>query len=166
MGIVRRLREAGAAFMAQRVPTRALDFSVSLPGRAAPRLRFQASSESRPVGDGHVVHLRAHWSVSAAGHAGPGLSSWLELRASDAALDAGSRALVPEQLAQLGVAPPDDKPVHTWAGPLPSRAGLLVLSLLRLDRRDLPAWLQRRLGDKPFQLAATLATAVEDGSHR
>lgn len=91
------------------------------------------------------------------------LSSWMELRASDAALEEKSESLLPERLPDLGVRPRKDQPVQSWAGELRGpRAGYGVLSLLRVDKDQLPPWVQKRLGDKPFQLAATVATAVEE----
>ena len=93
------------------------------------------------------------------------VSSWLDLRASNTALDGGSQALVPEQLAALGVELRKDKPVQSWAGELPGpRRGFGVLSLLRVEKHQLPDRIRKRLGRKPFQLAATVATAIEDST--
>lgn len=163
MAIVRRLREAGAAFLARRLPGRAVAFSAALPGGAGPWLRFEARVDDAQQAAGRLLSLRAHWQFGLRRGGCPELSSWLDLRASDVALDAGSQALVPERLAELGVTPPTDRPVQTWAGALRAgHPGFGVLSLLRLDKKDLPEWLQRRLGGKPFALVATLATAVEE----
>ncbi len=91
------------------------------------------------------------------------ISTWIELRMSDAALDEGSRALVPERLNALGIEPRAGQPLQSWAGPLGGpRPGYATLTLLQLDKNQLPAPLQRQLGPKPFQLAAAIANVVED----
>lgn len=91
------------------------------------------------------------------------ISTWIELRASDAALDEGSRALVPERLHALGIEPRAGQPVQTWAGPLGgSKPGYAMLTLLQLDKSQLSPALQKQLGPKPFQLAAAIANVVED----
>ncbi|MBI3171714.1 MAG: hypothetical protein HYZ32_03865 [Hydrocarboniphaga effusa] len=91
------------------------------------------------------------------------ISTWIELRASDAALDEGSRALVPERLHALGIELRAGQPVQTWAGQLGgSKPGYATLTLLQLDKSQLPPVLQKQLGPKPFQLAAAVASVVEE----
>ena len=91
------------------------------------------------------------------------ISTWLELRSSDAALDEGSKALVPERLSVLGIKPRPDRQVQSWAGELGgARPGYAMLTLLQLDKNQLPPSLQKSLGPKPFQLAATIASVIED----
>lgn len=91
------------------------------------------------------------------------VNSWLELRASSAALDEGSLALVPERLGVLGIEPQAGKPLQSWAGGLAGpRPGFAMLTLLQLDKERMPAPLQRALGAKPFQLTATLVNVIED----
>jgi hypothetical protein len=91
------------------------------------------------------------------------INTWLEVRASSAALDDGSRALVPEKLDKLGIAPTAGRPLQTWAGGLPGpRAGFAMLTLMQLDKAQLPPALQEALGPQPFQLTATLASSIEE----
>lgn len=91
------------------------------------------------------------------------LSTWIELTASDVALDDGSRALVPERLHALGIQPRPGQPVQTWAGEAGGpRPGFAMLTLLQLDKAQLPAALQQQLGPKPFQLVAAVASVVEE----
>lgn len=90
------------------------------------------------------------------------LNTWVEVRASSAALDEGSRALVPDRLSVLGIEPQPGKPFQTWAGGLRGpRPGYAMLSLMQLDKERLPPPLQQALGEKPFQLTATLVSVVE-----
>lgn len=91
------------------------------------------------------------------------LTSWIELRSSSAPLDEGSRALVPERLGSLGINPVAGRPVQSWAGGLPgARPGFATLTLMQLDKEQLPAPLQQALGPKPFHLTATLVNVVEE----
>ena len=91
------------------------------------------------------------------------LQSWIEVRSSSAALDEGSRALVPERLGALGIEPQPGKPFQSWAGGLGgSRPGFATLTLLQLDKEQLPPAMQQALGPKPFHLTATLANVVEE----
>jgi hypothetical protein len=91
------------------------------------------------------------------------INTWVEVRASSAALDDGSRALVPERLSALGVEPQPGKPFQTWAGGLEgARPGFAVLTLLQLDKDRLPSAVQQALGEKPFQLSATLVNVIEE----
>lgn len=91
-------------------------------------------------------------------------NSWVEVRASSAALDEGSRALVPEKLKVLGVEPQAGRPLQTWAGGLPgARPGYAMLTLLQVEKERLPAPLKQAMGEKPFQLSATLVNVIEEG---
>lgn len=91
------------------------------------------------------------------------ITTWIDLRASDAALDEGSRALVPERLHALGIEPRAGQPVQSWAGQLGGpRPGYAMLTLLQLDKNQLSPALQKQLGPKPFQLAAAIASVVEE----
>jgi hypothetical protein len=91
------------------------------------------------------------------------LNTWLEVRSSSAALDDGSRALVPERLGALGIQPQSGKPLQTWAGALGgARPAFAVLTLMQFDKERLPRRMQRALGDKPLHLTATLANVVEE----
>lgn len=91
-------------------------------------------------------------------------NTWIEIQASTASLDAGTRSLLPQQerLAALGIHPrPIGELPHaeTWAGEAPD--GLAQVSVLQLDRRHLPEQLLKMLGDKPFGLAATVVNTVQ-----
>ena len=91
------------------------------------------------------------------------INSWVEVRASSAALDEGSRALVPERLKALGIAPQLGKPLQTWAGGLDGpKPGYAMLTLMQLDKERMPAPLRQALGAKPFQLTATVVNVIED----
>jgi hypothetical protein len=92
------------------------------------------------------------------------VNTWVEVRSSSAALDDGSRALVPERLQVLGIEPQPGKPLQTWAGGLGgARPGYAMLTLLQLDKDQLPPPLQQALGEKPFQLTATVVNVIEEG---
>ena len=162
MGILRRVRERGEAFIARRLQDRAVALSLALPGRKPIcEMRFEAQSE--PQADGERLRLRAHLHV----RLGPGLrrdfKSWVEVRASSVALDDGSTALVPERLQVLGIEPQRGKPLQTWAGGLGgAHPGYAMLTLLQLDKERLPAPLRQVLGARPFQLTATVVNVVED----
>jgi len=92
------------------------------------------------------------------------VNSWVHVQASTASLDAGSTALLPdaEALAPLGIRPgqaPLTRNLEVWShGDARSNADL---SILRLDKRDLPKELQASLGEQPFQMVATVATTRE-----
>lgn len=91
------------------------------------------------------------------------INTWVEVRASSAALDDGSRALVPERLGALGIEPDAAKPVQTWAGGLNGpRPGYAMLTLVQLDKERMPPAVRDALGEKPFQLTATLVNVIED----
>lgn len=92
------------------------------------------------------------------------LNTWVEINASTASLDQGSRDLLPqsEKLAALGIVPlhKDDAPVaQSWAGEAPG--GFAQVSLLQVDKRHLPPDLQRALGPQPFQFAAAIVNTIE-----
>jgi len=90
-------------------------------------------------------------------------SSWLEIQASNAALDEGAMALVPPQLQALGVAPQKDRPLQTWAGAVHGpKPGFATLTLLQLDKSQLPPSVRDALGPEPLQLTAAQAFVVED----
>ena len=91
------------------------------------------------------------------------LQSWLEVRSSSAALDEGSRALVPERLERLGIEPDPRKPIQTWAGGLGgARAGFATLTLMQVDKEHLPPALQEALGPRPLHITATMASVIEE----
>ncbi|HEU0195973.1 MAG TPA: hypothetical protein VFQ88_02000 [Nevskiaceae bacterium] len=100
---------------------------------------------------------------------GRDLNTWIDVRASTAPLLGGVRALMPrdvEKLQKIGVQlPAGDGPVaRTWSGAISgsgARLGFAQFSLLRLDKRHLPAVLATLLGNKPFQMVATVAQVVE-----
>jgi hypothetical protein len=93
------------------------------------------------------------------------VNTWVELQASTEPLDRGAETLVPqrERLAELGIRPsPRSRPgpvADAWASR--TARGHAQLSLLQIDKRDLPAELVRRLGSRPFQLAAAIVNTVE-----
>jgi len=90
-------------------------------------------------------------------------SSWLEIQASNAALDEGAMAMVPPQLRALGVEPQKDKPLQTWAGAVRGgKPGFAMLTLLQLDKARLPPAVRDALGPEPLQLTAAQAFVVED----
>lgn len=97
------------------------------------------------------------------------VDTWFDVQISTAALDAGSNALLPapEQLARLGIVPRSDAGrdaiVESWFG----RSGGLhpgnaQMTLLRLDKSQLPPAVAQLLGGKPFQLAAAMVSVVEE----
>jgi hypothetical protein len=90
------------------------------------------------------------------------LNTWIEVQTSSASLDSG-HSLLPqgEKLAALGIAPraSGGPLMESWAGESPE--GFAQLSLLQIDKRDLPHDLQRALGEKPFQLAAAVVNTIE-----
>jgi hypothetical protein len=91
------------------------------------------------------------------------ITTWIDLRASDAALDEGSRALVPERLHALGIEPRAGQPVQSWAGQLGGpKPGYAMLTLLQLDKDNFSPALQKQLGPRPFQLAAAIASVIEE----
>lgn len=92
------------------------------------------------------------------------LNTWVEVQASTASLDAGSRDLLPqaERLAALGIRPQPvrDQPVaQSWAGEAPD--GFAQVSLVQMEKRHLPPRLQQALGDAPFALAAAVINTAQ-----
>ncbi|HSW15019.1 MAG TPA: hypothetical protein VLI06_19385 [Solimonas sp.] len=91
-------------------------------------------------------------------------NTWIEVQASTASLDAGSADLLPQsdKLAALGIQPrrAGDQPIaETWSGQ--AADGFAQVSLLQLDKRHLPPRLAKRVGDKPFQLAAAIVNTAQ-----
>ncbi len=92
------------------------------------------------------------------------LNTWIEIQASTASLDAGSRDLLPQsqRLATLGIQP---KPAgaqpsaESWAGEAPD--GYAQVTVLQMDRRHLPPRLQDLLGERPFSLAAAVVNTAQ-----
>jgi hypothetical protein len=159
MGMVSRLRERSEAFVARRLQGKGFAFSGRIPSRRGALLEFTFEAVTEPDAGGERLRLRARSTLNLPGRA---LRSWLEVRSSSAALDDGSRALVPERLGALGITPQAGKPLQTWAGAVPGpRPALAVLTLMQLDKERLPVPLQRALGPKPLHLTATLASVVE-----
>ena len=140
-------------------------FKLSLRRPAAPRGRI-AGRVALPARIGRWIERRLESPVAqllAAPVLDRDFNTWVEVRASSAALDEGSRALVPEKLSALGIQPSRDKPLQTWAGVLTgARPGFAMLTMLQLDKERMPPPLQQALGDKPFQLTATVVNVVEE----
>lgn len=91
------------------------------------------------------------------------LNTWVEVQSSTAALDEGAKALLPARLAELGITPRTDLPVQAWAGELQgAHPGFAQMTLLQLDRRHLPPNLKTALGNRPFQLSATVVNVIEE----
>ncbi|WP_143383675.1 hypothetical protein [Fontimonas thermophila] len=93
------------------------------------------------------------------------LNTWIEIQASTASLAAGSHGLLPqaERLAQLGIVPrrAGEQPVaESWAGE--AADGFAQVSVIQIDKHHLPEGLQRRLGDRPFSLAATIVNTAQE----
>lgn len=135
--------------------------------RAAPAIGRKADAPALPARVGRWIERRLASPVLRA-IAAPlidrDFNSWVEVRASSAALDEGSRALVPEKLKVLGVEPQPGRPLQSWAGGLPgAKPGFAMLTLLQVDKDRLPAPLKQAMGEKPFQLSATLVNVIEEG---
>ena len=146
MGMLSRLRERGENFVAQRLQGKAVSFSGRIPSRRGALLEFAVEAAAEPEAGGERLRLQVRGSLNLPGRA---LRTWFDLRGSTAALDEGSRALVPERLGALGITPSTGKPLQTWAGAVPGpRPGFAVLTVMQLDRERL-------------HLAATLASVVE-----
>ncbi len=91
------------------------------------------------------------------------LNTWVEVQSSTAPLDAGAKALLPTQLARLGIEPKNDQAVQAWAGELRgAKPGFAQMTLLQLDQRHLPANLKNAFADKPFQLSAAVVNVIEE----
>lgn len=154
------LRERGEAFVARRLQGEAVAFSARIPGRTGPLCELKLEAAAEPEAGGERVRVRAHLQLRLRART---LHSWVEVRSSTAALDDGSRALVPERLGALGIQPQPGKPLQTWAGALGgTRPAFAMLTLMQLDKERLPLRLQRALGPRPLHLTATLANIVED----
>lgn len=159
MSMLSRLREAGETFVARRLRARAVEFSARIPGLAGARVewRLESATEEQAGGDG--LRLRSHGRLTLPGRR---LDSWFEVRSTRAALDDGSRALVPERLDALGIRPASGQPLQSWAGGLGGlRPGFVMLTLLQLDKERLPSQVRHVLGGRPFHLTAMLANVVE-----
>lgn len=90
------------------------------------------------------------------------IDTWMELNASDAPLDAGSRDLIPQaqRLAALGIHPqaPGDRPqAQTWV--MEAADGFAQVSILQVDGHHLPAAL--RGSGKPVSLALAIVNSVK-----
>lgn len=90
------------------------------------------------------------------------LDTWVELNASDAPLDAGSRELLPQaqRLAELGIRPqpPGDQPqAQTWVMEAPD--GFAQVSILQIDGHQLSAAL--RSDTAPMSLALAIVNSVK-----
>lgn len=91
------------------------------------------------------------------------LNTWVEMQTSTAALDAGAKALLPTQLARLGIEPKNDQAVQAWAGELRgAKPGFAQMTLLQLDQRHIPPNLQQVFADRPFQLSAAIVNVIEE----
>ncbi|MES0873091.1 hypothetical protein [Sinimarinibacterium thermocellulolyticum] len=95
------------------------------------------------------------------------LNSWIEVQASTASLADGSHQLLPQQdkLAALGIRPrrAAEQPLaESWAGEAPD--GFAQVSVLQLDKRHLPERLRRRIGERPFSLAAAVINTAQQKS--
>lgn len=158
--MVSRLRERGEAFVARQLRGKGFSLSGRIPARRGTLLEFSFEAVAEPDAGGERLRLRASSTLNLPGRA---LRSWLDVRSSSAALDDGSRALVPERLGALGIEPQAGKPLQTWAGGIAGpRPAFAMLTLMQLDKERLPAPLQRALGPKPLHLTATLASVVEE----
>lgn len=92
------------------------------------------------------------------------IHGWIEVSASTAALDGGAHELMPksEKLESLGIRPARHEGPHVenWSGVTPQ--GRALISTLQLDKKSLPGRLRKRLGDRPFNLAAMIVSTVEE----
>lgn len=92
------------------------------------------------------------------------LNSWIEVTASTANLDGGAHDLIPksDKLSRLGIRPArrDGAHVENWAGATPD--GRAQVSTLQITKKDLPANIQKKLGDQPFNLAALVVNTAEE----
>lgn len=91
------------------------------------------------------------------------INSWIEISASTASLDRGAHDLIPssEKLEAMGIRPArhDGPHVESWSGVTPH--GTAQVSTLQLDKKSLPKRFRKKLGDKPFNLAAMIVSTVE-----
>jgi len=160
MGMLSRLRERGGAFVSRRLQDKALALSARFPWRSSPVIewKLEAMAESEPGGE--RVRLRSHLRLHLPRNK---IDSWVEVVSSSAALDEGSRALVPDRLGALGIEPTRGRPLQTWTGATGGQhPGFAMLTLMQLDKERLPPSVRRALGEKPFHLTATLANVVEE----
>lgn len=88
-------------------------------------------------------------------------NTWVEVQASTEPLNDGAHSLVPQQdkLAAMGIVAARGSGPQNWI--TRSAQGFAQLSLLQLDKSDLPPELSRRFGDQPFQLAAAIVNTAE-----
>lgn len=90
-------------------------------------------------------------------------NTWVDIQASTEPLDQGAHSLVParEQLAALGIQARKGKGAiaESWSGHTP--AGHAQLSLVQINKSDLPPELASKLGDQPFQLAAAFVNTMD-----
>lgn len=90
-------------------------------------------------------------------------NTWLEVQASTEPLHNGASSLVPqrERLAELGIHPSKGRgpQADSWSGY--TATGFAQLSLLQIDKSDLPPDLARRLGAQPFHLAAAIVNTAD-----
>ena len=95
-------------------------------------------------------------------------NTWIDLQASTASLDAGAHALVPQsdKLTAMGIRPARSKdggPVaESWSGQAPNGAGFAQVSIIQMDKKNLPAQLVKMLGNKPFQMAGAIINTIEE----
>ncbi len=92
------------------------------------------------------------------------LNTWVEIHASTASLARGSHQLLPqaERLAALGIVPTpaSERPAaESWSGEVAD--GFVQVSVLQLDKRHLPARLQRTLAARAFSLAAAIVNTAQ-----
>lgn len=91
------------------------------------------------------------------------INSWIEITASTASLDKGAHDLIPNsaKLEAMGIRPAlhEGPHVESWSGVTPH--GTAQVSTLQLDKKSLPKRFRKKLGDKPFNLAAMLISTVE-----
>jgi len=160
MGMLSRLRERGEAFVAKRLQGKAVALAARVPWRSAPLVEWKLEALAEPEPGGERVRLRSHLRVHLPQRK---FDSWVEVTGSSAALDEGTGALVPEKLDRLGIRPQPGKPIQTWAGGLGGpRAGFATLTLMQIDKDQLPPALQQALGPKPLHITATMASVIEE----
>jgi hypothetical protein len=91
-------------------------------------------------------------------------NTWIEIQASTASLDRGTRSLLPqsERLDALGIRPSPagaEAVAESWARE--AADGFAQVSVLQIEKRHLPARLLRLLGNRPFGLAATIVNTAQ-----
>lgn len=140
-------------------------FRLSL-RRALPAPRAESPPATLPARVGRWIERRLESPLVQA-FAAPLLdrdvSTWVELRATDAELDEGSRALVPEQLERLGLEVQAGRPLQSWAGAVAApKPGFAMLTLLQFDKDRLPPRMRRVLGARPFHVAGAVVNVIEE----